>query len=107
MKKTLVLISLFIAGVVNASGSVDFLEVENGIVTFSTTDAKVAISPACVDPGNAKLWTLSLNSESGRANYSMLVTALSNNLAVNVESAEDCAYTPGVERARRLWFASN
>jgi len=34
----------------------------------------------------------------------MLMTALSTGVPVKVESAGDCAYMAGLERASRVWF---
>jgi len=104
MKRILVLLSLLTTAMVHASGKVDFLEVDKGIVSFSTVEAKTATSPACVASETANLWTVTLASETGRATYTMLMTALSTGVPVKVESAGDCAYMAGLERASRVWF---
>ena len=82
-----------------AAGQVNHLDVNGNMVVFGTDAAKSAASPACMDAANADKWAVSLNSESGRAIYSMLMTATVTKMAVTVESAGDCADQPGFERA--------
>jgi hypothetical protein len=109
MKKILVLLSLLATCGLHAAGTVDFLEVDNDVVLFSTTEAKVATSPACVDSENANMWTVSLASDSGRAIYSLILTAMAKGegLGLNIESAQDCAVSNGVERAGRVNIVSS
>jgi hypothetical protein len=106
MKSLLLALAFFTASFgLQAAGKVDFLEVQNSMVSFSTTQEKTATGPICVGIDNANIWTLSLVSPSDRANYAMLLTALSTGILINVESAGDCAYMQGAERAKRVWFA--
>lgn len=88
-----------------AKGAVDFVEINKDIVVFSTTAEKTAVSPACVVPETSSQWTINLNSQSGRATYTMLITAMSTGNKVNIETAGDCGLIPGIERAKRVWFA--
>lgn len=91
-----------------AAGLVENIEVEGDIVLFSISEAKQGgSSPACVLESATETWSISLDSQSGRATYSMLVTAMSLNIAVNVESANDCANSAGIERAGRVWFENS
>ncbi len=106
MKKWILTLVAVFSGVTQAAGTVDFLEVDNDVVLFSTSEAKATSSPACVTPENATKWSISLATQSGRAHYTMLVTALSMGIEVNVETAGDCADMAGLERATRIWFAS-
>lgn len=103
VKNWLLALPFLLSGVAQAAGSVDFLEVENDIVLFSTSESKV--SPAtCVTSENNELWSVSLNNETGRAIYSLVLTALAKgeSVGLNVASAEDCSAKPGVERASKV-----
>lgn len=87
----------------NATGSVDFLEVDDDVVLFSLSSAKQQTSPDCVSPATANLWSVSLASDSGRAIYSLMLTGMAKgNMDVNVQSAGDCAVREGIERASKV-----
>ena len=94
---------------INASGSINFLEVDNDVVLFSTSEAKVATSPACVAQENSNLWTVPLASDSGRAIYSLILTSIAKGegVALNIESAQDCADKTGIERASKVSLIVN
>jgi hypothetical protein len=94
---------------INASGTVDFLEVDNDVVLFSTSAAKAAASPACVAPETSSLWTVSLTSDSGRAIYSLILTSMAkgDGVALNIESAQDCTDKSGFERASKVSLIVN
>ena len=98
--------AVFVCGVTQAAGTVDFLEVDNGVVVFTTTVTKVVASPICVLTEHTPKWSISLDNQSGRASYSMLVTAMSMGIPINIESANNCAVLDGVEQAQRIWFDS-
>jgi len=98
VKKLVCLLSFLIGGLAQAAGTVDFLKIDKDIVLFSTTETK-ASSPTCVATENADNWAVSLKSESGRAIYSLIVTAMAKELALDVDSAGDCADAEGLERA--------
>ena len=98
------LTALLFAAPVLSSGQVNYLDVNGDIVVFATEATKTNTSPACVGAANSDKWAVSLNSESGRAIYSLLMTALVTKMRVNVESAGDCADQDGYERAQRVWL---
>jgi hypothetical protein len=98
--------AVFVCGVTQAAGKVDFLEVNAGVVVFTTSAPKTVNSPSCVLSEYAEKWSISLNTQSGRASYSMLVTAMSMGIPINIESANNCAVLDGVEQAQRIWFDS-
>jgi hypothetical protein len=99
MKKILGLLSILSVSAAQAAGTVDILEVSNDVVYFTTTEAKADVSPACMAPENITQWALSLNTETGKAAYALLVTASAANRTINVETAYDCADSDGFERA--------
>jgi hypothetical protein len=78
------------------------IKVDGDIVHFSTSQAKVHTLPNCVATGNAQQWTLSLTSAAGKASYTLLVAAMTDNRSVVVTSANDCADTTGYERAQSI-----
>lgn len=95
---------LCVANTAFSAGTVSELNVEGDIVVFATSEDKTQVSPACVNTENAEKWTVSLANQSGRATYSMLLSAMTMDLPINVSSAEDCADKATIERARRVWF---
>ena len=90
------------------AGTVDYLEIENDVVLFSTSDSKTS-TPACVDAASSDLWSVSLSSDSGRAMYSMILTAMAKpgELGLQVQTADDCAVSAGVERAGNVQMVSS
>jgi len=82
-----------------AAGKVNYLNVQGDIVHFATDSPKAVASPSCAAAETSERFSLSLQSESGRGMYSLLVTAMASDLALEIESAQDCAVAPGVERA--------
>lgn len=104
-KRQFLLLLSFTFFISNAlAGTVNFLEVDKDIVLFSTSDTKIAASPACMTEENSELWSISLASDSGRAIYSLILTAMATNdgMALSVESANDCGVMEGVERAEKV-----
>ena len=99
---------LFMIGIFHlsafAGSKIQSLEVNGQVVTFSVEAAKAHQTPACMTAENSTLWSLSLDNQSDRANYSLLLTAMTMGLKVEVESAEDCGNVAGIERAKRVWY---
>lgn len=104
IKKLFFILPLVFCLPVYAGALVNYLDVNQGMVVFSTDESKSTTSPACVEPANTTSWALSLTSENGRAIYSMLMTAMASNLSISVESASDCQDFSGYERPLRVWF---
>ncbi len=90
-----------------ASANVDYLNVDGGIVRFTTSEAKSASSPACVSTPNANLWTVSLATANGRGLYTILATAMSADMSVEVTSGQDCADVADIERAQSVTLVPN
>ena len=105
MKKQILLILLMALSLpALAAGQVNYLDVKNGIVLFATDEAKSTTSPSCVMPENASQWALSLQNDTGRATYSLLMTAMATKMAIAVETAADCNDAEGFERPNRVWL---
>jgi len=109
MKKNIVFTSLFALPLTFAinmpafgAGKVNYLNVDEDVVYFSTNDTQPATPPACMAAENAGRWTISLNTKNGRAMYSILATALAGTLDIEVVSAQDCTVIDGFERARSV-----
>ncbi|MGJ8682178.1 hypothetical protein [Paraglaciecola sp.] len=100
---------LFVVNISINAGTIDFLEVDNDVVLFSTTDAKTHTLPSCVTAENANLWSVSLANESGRATYSLILTAMArgDSVALDVESADDCVNRPGAEDVSKVNLVVN
>ncbi|KZN68267.1 hypothetical protein N473_07525 [Pseudoalteromonas luteoviolacea CPMOR-1] len=75
------------------------IRIENDVVYFQTHIDKAHSIPSCVSANNNPYWTLSLNTASGKASYSLLVTAVSEKRQIAVKSAGDCLDASGYERA--------
>jgi hypothetical protein len=103
MKYTLLLL-LALSGSAIANGNVDFLEVDGDTVFFSTSGGKSHSLPSCVATDNSALWTLSLTSDSGRAMYSLVLTAMAkgDELAIDVVSQGNCTLIDGYEQAANV-----
>ncbi|MGJ8682177.1 hypothetical protein [Paraglaciecola sp.] len=101
MKKFTCFLLSIVAFQAFSSGTIDFLEVDNDVVLFSTTQAKTHTLPSCVTAENANLWSVSLATESGRATYSLILTAMAkgDNVGLSIQSADDCGVKNGLERA--------
>lgn len=94
--------SLFLTAAVQAAGTIDHLSVENDVIIFSTTETKSAAAPACAGAEQADNWSISLKTQTGRAMYTLITTAIAKDMAVAVSSAQDCADTGTIERAARI-----
>lgn len=77
------------------------MSVENGLAYFSTVQGKAKVA-SCALNETQEFYSISLGNSNGRALYSLLVTALGSNLPVTITSADDCAGTEGVERAKEV-----
>lgn len=82
-----------------ANGKVSDLRIESGIIVFEMAETKLHTLPDCTRVESAKEWTLSMQSDGGRAAYSLLLVAMRAGQPVNVESANDCQHISGIERA--------
>lgn len=96
--------SLLIIAVNANAGNLTSLKVDSGLVYFSTDDEKSVASPSCVALDNSDKWTMSLNTETGKAAYAILITATAKNSKVTIESANDCADEIGFERAKSVAY---
>lgn len=103
MFKSILFISLFgMSALAHSEGFINNLKISNEIVYFSTTAVKSNTPPACVVAGNEEQWTMSLNSTTGKASYSLLIAALTENRKVTIGSANDCNAIAGFERAMSI-----
>lgn len=91
-------ILLFMAFAAHA-GSVVELTVDGDVAIFKTSDTKNNVAISCVTAANKAYWTVNLKTDSGRAAYSSLITAMGLKANVHVSSAEACSHKPGFEAA--------
>ncbi|CAH9067470.1 hypothetical protein PSECIP111854_04114 [Pseudoalteromonas sp. CIP111854] len=104
MRKLILLVGMLSAA--TQAGVIKQVEVNNNTVLFSTTSIADSNLP-CTSVDNKKLRAFSLNTHDGRAMYSLIVTALSKNYAIETVSAQDCADTHGAERAKTVRLLAN
>ena len=62
--KYLVFCYYFVVSATFAASSVDFVEVQNDVVIFSTAGQKNHSSPDCLNPASQNLWSVSLSTDS-------------------------------------------
>ncbi|MBE0368301.1 hypothetical protein [Pseudoalteromonas aurantia] len=90
------------ATAVASDNKITNIKVNGDTVHFSTSQAKSHTLPNCVTSANNQQWTLSLNSAAGKASYTLLVAAMTDNRSISVTSANDCADSTGYERAQSV-----
>ncbi|MBE0368092.1 hypothetical protein [Pseudoalteromonas aurantia] len=95
--------SLVISATAGASDNkITNIKVDGDTVHFSTSHAKSHTLPNCVTSANDQQWTLSLTSAAGKASYTLLVAAMTDNRSISIISANDCADSTGYERAQSI-----
>lgn len=85
-----------------ASGKITYLDVSNNTAVFSTTSEKTHALPSCVAGNLQDKWAIALDTDTGKASYALLMTALAADKAIAIESAQDCADADGYERPARI-----
>ncbi|BBN83627.1 hypothetical protein PA25_36120 [Pseudoalteromonas sp. A25] len=93
---------LFIPLLSHAASKIKQLEVQGETAIFTLADPKSHAVPSCVSSDNQNKWAINLNSLQGQAMYSLLVTAVSKGMEVDVTSANRCEALPNVEQAAYL-----
>ncbi|RZF98652.1 hypothetical protein EXT48_21590 [Pseudoalteromonas sp. CO348] len=91
----------FFASFFSYAGFITHIEVEDSSVVFST-DSMTPSTAACAADDKIAFRTVSLNTHQGRATYSLLVTALTKQHGIAVESANDCGDIDTIERAKKV-----
>jgi len=89
-----------------ASVKISNMALQDNLVTFTTTPAKPDTALACVDSGTKDTWAAAIDTYSGRALYTMLVTAVGENLSLEIESAGDCNAAGNIERPAMVRIAA-
>ena len=89
-----------------ASVKISNMALQDNLVTFTTTPAKPDTALACVDSGSKDTWAAAIDTYSGRALYTMLVTAVGENLSLEIESAGDCNAAGNIERPAMVRIAA-
>jgi hypothetical protein len=104
MKFYISLLAIVFASNTIASGNVDFLEVDGDTVYFSTSGGKSHTLPSCVTPAKSDLWSVSLASDSGRAMYSLILTAMAkgSEMGLSIVSENHCGHVSDVEQAAKI-----
>ncbi|GLX78733.1 hypothetical protein tinsulaeT_20730 [Thalassotalea insulae] len=97
-KKIFLSFGLLFSSFSMADSQVNYLNVENSTVIFSLAELKAHSIPACVEQALQDKYAVSLNTHSGQMIYASLLTAVANNLAVEVIAAGDCNDAFGIER---------
>lgn len=81
-----------------SAAPLNYLNVENNVVYFATSENKTETSPGCVIAETQNLWAISLASTEGRNLYRALLSANASGSNIEVKTASDCQVTQGVER---------
>lgn len=106
MKYVNFLFLLITMAAANANDEVQNLKVDGNLVTFTAGTGTSEPVLACENEETTHLWGFSLDSASGKAMYSMLVTAIASNRGVSVSTANDCVDDSGIERAQSIELGS-
>ncbi|KZN51748.1 hypothetical protein [Pseudoalteromonas luteoviolacea] len=88
-----------------SSSQITSLNVDGNNIRFSIGSEKIHQLPSCVAQTTKSLYSFSLSTESGRAMYSLLITAIAGKLPVSVKSAMDCMIEADIERAKSISLA--
>lgn len=97
--KYITFISLLVfSSLVLASVKIATMTLQDNMVTFTTLPAKPDTGLACVDSSLKDTWASAIDTYTGRALYTMLVTAVSANLDVEIDSSGDCKDASNIER---------
>ncbi|WP_125784021.1 hypothetical protein [Pseudoalteromonas rubra] len=108
MKKLLITASLcLLSSTVMASSTVSQLNVTGDVAIFTLDTPKTHTVPGCVTAENKDKWALSLNTLQGQALYSLLVTAVSKDKWVSVQSAQRCESVADIEQVQGLTLSPN
>ncbi len=103
MKKIFSIVAILWSTASMASGNIEIISVEDQKVRFSIDGDLSSQLPTCVSTGNENHYALSLENETGRAMYPLLLTGIATpSLNVSVTGAEDCAVIDGVQRANKV-----
>ncbi|MCP4985487.1 MAG: hypothetical protein GY928_05265 [Colwellia sp.] len=101
MKKYSIFItSLVFSSQVFSAAQINYLNIDGDAVHFSISEDKPDAPPACVVEESNDRYAVSLDSEAGRAIYSLLITAMASKQPVTVEGSQDCNNVDGIERAQ-------
>ncbi|AIY67413.1 hypothetical protein [Pseudoalteromonas piratica] len=84
------------------ASTVDYINVEADVLYFSINSSKTEASPECVSVATNNRWAVALSTRSGQMMYATLLTAVANQLSVEVKTAGDCKHAPGIERPRSV-----
>lgn len=108
MKKYLfcLAVSLCITAPVFAAAKINYLNINESILTFSTHQAKPTVKPNCVVATSEHLWAVSLNTQHGKNLYAMLLTAIASDLNIMIETTGDCNAVFGIERPKAITFSA-
>ncbi|OCQ18325.1 hypothetical protein A7985_24255 [Pseudoalteromonas luteoviolacea] len=104
---TITLIGFFTAHFASAAATVSELNVQGETATFTLSSPKTHTPPSCVSESNQNKWAINLNSLQGQAMYSLLVTAVSKEQAISVESALRCESLADVEQVKSISLSMN
>ncbi|WP_157576860.1 hypothetical protein [Pseudoalteromonas rubra] len=108
MNKLLITASLcLLSSTVMAASTVSQLNVTGDVAIFTLDTPKAHTVPRCVTAENKDKWALSLSTLQGQALYSLLVTAVSKDKLVSVQSAQRCESVADVEQVQGLTLSSN
>ena len=87
-----------------ANGTINFLNVDGSHVVFSIDTPKAHEVPTCVAEEHQQQYAVSLESENGRAIYSLLITAMSSSQSISIESSGACLAGVAFEQASSVYL---
>ncbi|KNC66279.1 hypothetical protein [Pseudoalteromonas ardens] len=108
MKKLVVTASFcLLSSTAMAASQISQLNVTGDVAIFTLETPKTHTVPGCVTAENQNKWAVSLSSLQGQALYSLLVTAVSKDKLVSVQSAQRCESVADVEQVQGLTLSKD
>lgn len=96
---------IFMSNMAFSQGYINQLSIEGATVVFSTSVSKVGQNPSCVSAAAKELYAITLDDESGRGMYSLLVTAMASNQSISVTGATTCFGATDIQAVEKLNIA--
>ncbi|PAJ73593.1 hypothetical protein CJF42_15125 [Pseudoalteromonas sp. NBT06-2] len=107
VKLNFILISVYmlflpVANSAEIQGYIEFIKLEDNVVTFKTDSTAAYTQPDCALAENKGLFTLTLDTTMGRAMYAALMSASSIKKPILMNSSGSCIELQGVETVTGL-----
>lgn len=97
---------LFLCSPLVCSEELVGLQVSGDIVTFSVSEFSEQV-PSCTVQSASSDVAFHIKDQNGRAQYTLLLGAMSLGLSISIELDTKCDLVTGVPTAKRIWLETN